>query len=66
VLVDVHSYDESQETLALLKILAIGEKEIEAGKTVPIEEVIAEFRARSSGVKKPRSEVRAKPAKAKS
>ncbi|MDE3148789.1 MAG: type II toxin-antitoxin system Phd/YefM family antitoxin, partial [Acidobacteriota bacterium] len=36
VLVDVHTYEESQETLALLKILAIGEKEIEAGTTYPL------------------------------
>jgi prevent-host-death family protein len=43
VLVDVHSYEESQETMALLKILALADKEIEAGATVPIEEVMAEF-----------------------
>ena len=43
VLIDVRSYDESQETMALLQILAIGEKEIAAGKTVPLEEVMAEF-----------------------
>ena len=48
VLVDVHSYEESQETMALLKILAIGEKEIEAGQTYPIEEVIAEIRGNRS------------------
>jgi prevent-host-death family protein len=45
VLVDVHSYEESQETMALLQILAIGEKEIAAGQTYPIEEVIAEIRS---------------------
>jgi prevent-host-death family protein len=43
VLVDVHSYEESQETMALLKILALADKEIEAGATVPIEEVMTEF-----------------------
>jgi hypothetical protein len=32
-----------QETQALLKILAYADKEIEAGETVPIEEVMAEF-----------------------
>jgi prevent-host-death family protein len=48
VLVDVHSYEESQETMALLQILAIGEKQIEAGKTYPIDEVIAEIRGRRS------------------
>jgi hypothetical protein len=44
---DVHSYDESQETLALLKILAIGNKEIEAGQTYPVEDVIRELRGSS-------------------
>jgi prevent-host-death family protein len=43
VLVDVHSYEESQETLALLKVLALADKEIAAGDTVPIEDVMAEF-----------------------
>jgi prevent-host-death family protein len=43
VLVDVHSYEESQETLALLKVLALADKEIAAGDTVPVEDVMAEF-----------------------
>jgi len=29
---DVHSYEQTQETLALLKILALGTRQIEAGK----------------------------------
>jgi prevent-host-death family protein len=49
VLVDVHSYEESQETMALLRILALGQKEIEAGQTVPLDEVIADMRKRMSG-----------------
>ena len=32
-----------QETQALLKLLAMADKDIEAGNTVPIEEVMAEF-----------------------
>jgi prevent-host-death family protein len=44
VLVDVHTYEESQETMALLKILAIGEKEIEAGETYPLKDVLSEIR----------------------
>lgn len=48
VLVDVHSYEESQETMALLKILAIGEKQVEQGQTYPLSEVIAEIRRRHS------------------
>lgn len=57
VLVDVHSYEETQETIALLQILAIGEKEIEAGKTYPIEEVVKEIRNRSKAIRK--SEIQA-------
>ncbi len=49
VLMDVHSYEESQETMALLKILAIGEKQVEQGQTYPLPEVIAEIRGRQSG-----------------
>jgi prevent-host-death family protein len=44
VLMDVSSYEEMMhETQTLLKILALADKEIEAGETVPIEEVMAEF-----------------------
>jgi prevent-host-death family protein len=43
VLVDIASYEQTQETLALLKVLAIADKEIEAGESVPIEEVLAEY-----------------------
>jgi prevent-host-death family protein len=44
VLVDVASYEQMMdETQALLKILAHADKQIEAGETVPIEEVMAEF-----------------------
>ena len=43
VLMDVTSYEQTQETLALLKVLAIADKEIEAGKTVSAEEMMAEY-----------------------
>ena len=44
VLVDVVSYEQMMgETQALLKILALADKEIDAGETVPIEEVMAEY-----------------------
>ena len=43
VLMDVKSYEDMNETQVLLKILALAEKEIEAGETIPIEEVMAEF-----------------------
>jgi prevent-host-death family protein len=53
VLMDVHCYEESQETLALLKILAIGEKQIASGQTYPLAEVISQIRSRRSANGKP-------------
>lgn len=46
VLQDVASYEETQETLALLKILALGNREIEAGKVKPVADVVARLRAK--------------------
>ena len=43
VLMDVGSYEQTQETLALLKVLAIADKEIEAGESIAAEEVMAEY-----------------------
>jgi hypothetical protein len=37
---------ETQETLALLKVLALGHKEAEAGKLKPVAEVVARLRAK--------------------
>jgi len=54
VLVDVHSYDASQETMAMWQILAIGKKEIESGQTFPLAEAISKIRSRS--VRKPEAE----------
>ena len=47
VLVDVSSYEQMQETLASLKLLALADKEIEAGNTVPIEDVMIEYGAKA-------------------
>jgi prevent-host-death family protein len=44
VLVDVRTYEESQESMALLKILAIGNQEIEACKTHALKDVIRDLR----------------------
>lgn len=49
VLQDVASYEETQETLALLKLLALGTKEIEQGKVTPVSNVVARLRAKRSG-----------------
>ncbi|MBB4843929.1 prevent-host-death family protein [Paucibacter oligotrophus] len=46
VLQDVASYEETQETLALLKILALGNQEIAEGKLKPAAQVVARLRAK--------------------
>ena len=46
VIQDVASYERTQETLALLKILALGNKDIQAGRVKPAAEVIAGLRAK--------------------
>ena len=46
VIQDVASYEETQETLALLKILALGNQDIEAGKVKPVGEVVARLKAK--------------------
>ena len=46
VLQDIASYEQLQETLALLKILALGERQIAAGEVQPASEVIARLRER--------------------
>ncbi len=46
VLLDYERYEEQQETLALLKILALGEKQVREGRTRPAKEVFDELRAR--------------------
>jgi prevent-host-death family protein len=46
VIQDVASFEETQETLALLKILALGSQEIESGKVKPLADVVARLRAK--------------------
>lgn len=48
VVQDIRSYEQTQETLALLKILALGKKEIEEGKVTPAKEVFRRLRERRS------------------
>jgi prevent-host-death family protein len=43
VVMDVKSYEEQEETLALLKILALGNREIEQSKFRDVEDVFAEL-----------------------
>ncbi len=46
VIQDVVSFERTQETLALLKLLALGNQEIEAGKTKPARQVIERLRSK--------------------
>lgn len=46
VLQDIASFEETQETLALLKILAMGNQEVAAGKVKPVAEVVARLRSK--------------------
>lgn len=44
VLQDVASYEETQETMALLKILALGNQQIAQGKLKPLADVVKRLR----------------------
>jgi prevent-host-death family protein len=46
VLQDVASFEETQATLALLKILALGNQDVAAGKLKPVADVVARLRAK--------------------
>ena len=46
VLQDIDSFEKTQKTMALLKILALGNRQIEAGQVEPAADVIARLRAR--------------------
>ena len=48
VMQDVATYDRTQETLALLKILALGRRQVEEGKTVPAKVAFRRLRERRS------------------
>jgi prevent-host-death family protein len=48
VIQDVTSYEETQETLALLKILALGSRQVERGEITSISEVAHRLRAKPS------------------
>jgi len=46
VIQDVASYEATQDTLALLKVLALGNADIEEGRTRPVIDVVGRLRAR--------------------
>ena len=46
VIQDIESYEQTQETIALLKILALGGRQVEEGKIEPAANVISRLRER--------------------
>jgi prevent-host-death family protein len=48
VLQDVASFEQTQETLALLKLLALGQQDVQSGRVKPVKEVVARLRAKRS------------------
>jgi len=49
VLQDVASFEETQETLALLKLLALGQQDVDAGRVTPVADVVARLRSTPAG-----------------
>ena len=45
VIQDIEEYERIQEALALLKMIAQGQKDVEAGKTIPAAKVLSELDA---------------------
>jgi prevent-host-death family protein len=48
VIQDIASYEETQETLALLKILALGNREVEERRVRPLADAVRRLRARKA------------------
>lgn len=44
VLQDIASFEETEETMALLKMLAIGNQDVDAGKIKPTRDVVKRLR----------------------
>ena len=48
VIQDIASYEETQETLALLKVLALGNREVEEGRVRSLADAVRRLRARKT------------------
>ena len=46
VLQDIKSYEQTQETLALLKILALGNQQLASGKVKPFDDVVKRLKTK--------------------
>lgn len=51
ILQDIHEYEKTQESLALLKILAMSRKSLEEGKTRPFREAFGDMRKKAAGLR---------------
>jgi prevent-host-death family protein len=49
VIQDVASYERTQQTLAMLKLLALGEADVREGRTRPARDVIKRLKAKHAG-----------------
>lgn len=49
VIQDIASFEQAQETLALLKLLALGNRDVEAGRTTPVRAAIEKLRSTTTG-----------------
>jgi prevent-host-death family protein len=47
VMQGIKSYEQTQETMALLKILALGQRQVDEGKVQTASDVVAKLRSRS-------------------
>lgn len=47
VIQDIKSYERTQETMALLKMLALGQRQIDEGKIQPASDAVANIRERT-------------------
>ena len=48
VIQDIETYEQNRETMACLKILALGNRQIEEGKTEPVKDVFQRLKDRSA------------------
>jgi prevent-host-death family protein len=48
VIQDVATFEQTQETLALLKLLALGSQDVAAGKTRPARTIVDELRSKAA------------------
>jgi prevent-host-death family protein len=53
ILQDIREFEKTQESLALLKILAQSKKSLESGRYRPVKESFKDLRKRAAGLEKP-------------